>query len=129
MRPRGHRPSHSTARLRPLPQRPRPSGPARALARPCHAAAAIPAPQGAPARCSTWPPARRQPQPQRPRALGSPPLPAPFHLNRRAGKNFTEGWVEFEDKRVAKAVAATLNGQQIGGKKRSAYYYDIWNVR
>jgi ESF2/ABP1 family protein len=37
--------------------------------------------------------------------------------------------VEFEDKRVAKAVAATLNGQQIGGKKRSAYYYDIWNVR
>jgi hypothetical protein len=46
-----------------------------------------------------------------------------------AGKNFTEGWVEFEDKRVAKAVAASLNGQQIGGKKRSAYYYDIWNVR
>ena len=54
--------------------------------------------------------------------LPLPPPPPP-------GKNFTEGWVEFEDKRVAKAVAATLNGQQIGGKKRSAYYYDIWNVR
>jgi hypothetical protein len=45
------------------------------------------------------------------------------------GKNFTEGWVEFEDKSVAKSVALMLNGNQIGGKKRSAYYYDIWNIR
>ena len=42
------------------------------------------------------------------------------------GKNFTEGWVEFEDKRVAKRVAEQLNGQPIGGKKRSAYYFDLW---
>ncbi len=42
------------------------------------------------------------------------------------GKNFTEGWVEFEDKRVAKRVAAQLNGQPMGGKKRGAYFYDLW---
>jgi ESF2/ABP1 family protein len=46
-----------------------------------------------------------------------------------AGKNFTEGWVEFEDKAVAKHVAASLNGQQIGGRRRSAYHYDLWNLK
>lgn len=45
------------------------------------------------------------------------------------GKNFTEGWVEFEDKAVAKQVAARLNGQQIGGKKRGAYYSDLWCLK
>ena len=30
---------------------------------------------------------------------------------RDTGKSFTEGWVEFEDKRVAKRVADMLNGQ------------------
>ena len=34
--------------------------------------------------------------------------------------------MEFEDKKVAKRVASRLNGQPIGGKKRSAYYYDLW---
>jgi len=27
---------------------------------------------------------------------------------------FTEGWVEFKDKKVAKNVASTLNGRNIG---------------
>jgi ESF2/ABP1 family protein len=45
------------------------------------------------------------------------------------GKNFTEGWIEFEDKAVAKQVAAALNGQPIGGKKRSAYHFDLWNLK
>jgi len=35
-----------------------------------------------------------------------------------AGRNFTEGWVEFQDKAVAKQVAMALNGQQMGGKRR-----------
>ena len=97
-----------------------------------------------------------------------------------SGKNFTEGWVEFEDKQKAKEVrvgetagaawgrqpmgqlavgtqmpsrvaeacrcaipvgllclsaclppahaqvVALLNGQQMGGKRRSAYFYDLW---
>eukprot|EP00898_Chlorokybus_atmophyticus_P007658 jgi/Chlat1/7894/Chrsp66S07203 len=46
-----------------------------------------------------------------------------------SGKNFTEGWVEFADKGVAKRVASALNGQNIGGKRRSAYFYDLWNIK
>jgi ESF2/ABP1 family protein len=45
------------------------------------------------------------------------------------GKNFTEGWVEFEDKRIAKRVAVKLNGQNMGGKKRSAYHFDLWTLK
>ncbi|GIL77749.1 hypothetical protein Vretimale_6644 [Volvox reticuliferus] len=45
------------------------------------------------------------------------------------GKNFTEGWVEFEDKRRAKRAALALNGQPMGGSKRSAYHYDLWNIK
>eukprot|EP00112_Aurelia_sp_Birch-Aquarium-sp1_P019584 Seg487.4 transcript_id=Seg487.4/GoldUCD/mRNA.D3Y31 product="Pre-rRNA-processing protein ESF2" protein_id=Seg487.4/GoldUCD/D3Y31 len=44
-------------------------------------------------------------------------------------KNFTEGWVEFKDKRIAKAVAKSLNGQILGGKKRGYYHDDIWNMK
>ncbi|GLC38253.1 hypothetical protein PLESTB_000940800 [Pleodorina starrii] len=46
-----------------------------------------------------------------------------------SGKNFTEGWVEFEDKRRAKRAALALNGQPIGGSKRSAYHYDLWTIK
>ncbi|KAF8058454.1 esf2 [Scenedesmus sp. PABB004] len=46
-----------------------------------------------------------------------------------SGKNFTEGWVEFEDKAVAKRVAGALNGQPMGGSRRSAYHYDLWALR
>eukprot|EP00775_Hariotina_reticulata_P007098 gene7098-7311_t len=46
-----------------------------------------------------------------------------------SGKNFTEGWVEFEDKAVAKQVAVALNGQQMGGKRRSAYHFDLWAMK
>jgi ESF2/ABP1 family protein len=46
-----------------------------------------------------------------------------------AGKNFTEGWVEFQDKAVAKQVAGALNGQQMGGKRRSAYHFDLWAMK
>ncbi|KAL9242046.1 hypothetical protein vseg_016089 [Gypsophila vaccaria] len=45
------------------------------------------------------------------------------------GQGFSEGWVEFSDKRVAKRIANLLNGEQIGGKKRSQFYYDIWNIK
>lgn len=50
-----------------------------------------------------------------------------YKHNRR--QNFTEGWVEFTDKSVARSVATLLNGNQIGGKKRSFYYDDIWNIK
>ena len=35
---------------------------------------------------------------------------APFHRHKQF---FTEGWVEFHDKRVAKQVAAMLNNTQV----------------
>eukprot|EP00054_Salpingoeca_dolichothecata_P027505 m.202275 g.202275 ORF g.202275 m.202275 type:complete len:268 (-) comp25981_c0_seq3:7558-8361(-) len=44
-------------------------------------------------------------------------------------KKFTEGWVEFEDKKIAKKVAAALNGTIIGGKKRGYYHDDMWNMK
>lgn len=44
-------------------------------------------------------------------------------------KNYTEGWIEFTDKRIAKLVALTLNNQQIGGGKRNYYHEDIWNIK
>jgi len=43
--------------------------------------------------------------------------------------NFTEGWVEFTDKKVAKMVALALNGQEIGGKKGGHYHDDLWNIK
>ncbi len=42
---------------------------------------------------------------------------------------FTEGWVEFLDKRVAKVVATTLNCTPVGRKKRSIYHDDLWNIK
>ncbi|KAK6155240.1 hypothetical protein DH2020_009488 [Rehmannia glutinosa] len=45
------------------------------------------------------------------------------------GQEFSEGWVEFTDKKVAKRVAGMLNGEQIGGRKRSSFYYDLWNIK
>ncbi|KAF9579192.1 RNA-binding ATPase activator esf2 [Lunasporangiospora selenospora] len=47
--------------------------------------------------------------------------------NRR--QNFTEGWVEFMDKSIAKQVAQSLNTTTIGGKKRGCFHDDIWNIK
>lgn len=44
-------------------------------------------------------------------------------------EKFTEGWVEFTKKSVAKRVASMLNGEQVGGKRRSSFYYDLWNIK
>lgn len=43
--------------------------------------------------------------------------------------HFTEGWVEFEDKRVARSVAEMLNAQPIGGKKGTRFRDDIWTMK
>lgn len=57
---------------------------------------------------------------------------AHFHRKKAGGfrgQGFTEGWVEFTSKNVAKRVASMLNGEQIGGKKKSSFYYDLWNIK
>ncbi|KAI4721552.1 hypothetical protein E4T48_02162 [Aureobasidium sp. EXF-10727] len=44
-------------------------------------------------------------------------------------KSFTDGWVEFLNKKDAKAAAETLNGNIIGGKKGNFYHDDMWNMK
>lgn len=61
---------------------------------------------------------------------GASAAPAPSKPSRKPRDQvFSEGWVEFTNKRVAKKVANMLNGEQIGGKKRSSFYYDLWNIK
>lgn len=43
-------------------------------------------------------------------------------------RNYVDGWVEFESRKIAKRVAASLNGTTIGGKKRHNFYRDdLWS--
>lgn len=44
-------------------------------------------------------------------------------------KRYTEGWIEFKSKRVAKDVAQMLNGQLVGGRRRSAAYDCMWTMK
>lgn len=51
---------------------------------------------------------------------------------KKSGSNassFTEGWVEFRDKRIAKRVAITLNNTPIGNRKRSNFAADLWSMK
>ncbi|KAI9683598.1 MAG: RNA-binding ATPase activator esf2 [Trizodia sp. TS-e1964] len=62
------------------------------------------------------------------------PEDASTHTRRvRSGGNkkrkYTDGWIEFLDKKAAKNAAATLNAQTIGGKKGSYYHDDVWNLK
>jgi ESF2/ABP1 family protein len=42
---------------------------------------------------------------------------------------YTEGWVEFKDKKVARSVAGMLNAQPIGGKKGTRWRDDVWTLK
>ena len=44
-------------------------------------------------------------------------------------KQFTEGWIEFADKKIAKSVAESLNNSTMGGMKSHFYHDDIWNLK
>ncbi|XP_057663302.1 activator of basal transcription 1-like [Diorhabda carinulata] len=48
---------------------------------------------------------------------------------RKVAKKFTEGWVEFEKKSIAKKVAALLNNTQVSNRKKSKQYDHIWNMK
>lgn len=62
-----------------------------------------------------------------------PEDPKVYKLRIKSGgnkkKKFDEGWVEFENKSDAKLAASTLNGNVLGGKKRSFYHDDVMNVK
>ncbi|KAF9526310.1 hypothetical protein CPB83DRAFT_770517 [Crepidotus variabilis] len=43
--------------------------------------------------------------------------------------HYTEGWVEFKDKKIARSAAGMLNAQPIGGKKGTRWRDDIWTMK
>lgn len=47
----------------------------------------------------------------------------------KQGKEFSEAWIEFQDKKQAKAVVEMLNCTAMGGKNRSRYKEDLWNLK
>lgn len=53
----------------------------------------------------------------------------PGEKRKRVPNQFTEGWVEFQKKKVAKEVALRLNNTKIGTRKKSRYYDMIWNIK
>uniref|UniRef100_A0A1A9VBY9 Activator of basal transcription 1 n=1 Tax=Glossina austeni TaxID=7395 RepID=A0A1A9VBY9_GLOAU len=44
-------------------------------------------------------------------------------------RHFTEGWIEFESKRVAKQIVPLLNNKQISTRKRSQFYDCLWSLK
>ncbi|XP_051509500.1 activator of basal transcription 1-like [Myxocyprinus asiaticus] len=51
---------------------------------------------------------------------------------KKAGSNsssFTEGWVEFRDKRIAKRVATSLHNTPMANRKRSRFSSDLWSIK
>jgi len=52
---------------------------------------------------------------------------------RKAGvssrKKYIEGWIEFQDRKVAKQVARELNNTPISNQKHNPHYGDIWNLK
>jgi len=56
----------------------------------------------------------------------------PDKMDKKSGKFnrvFSEGWVEFMSKKVAKSVAESLNSIPVGGKRRSKAYEELWNIK
>ncbi|KAJ3060520.1 Activator of basal transcription 1 [Rhizoclosmatium hyalinum] len=43
--------------------------------------------------------------------------------------NYTEAWVEFEDKAVARRTAEFLNLRPMGTRKRDRFYDDLWTIK
>jgi len=44
-------------------------------------------------------------------------------------RSFSEGWIEFKDKRRALKIANTLNNTLIGGSHRSFHAHDLWSIK
>jgi len=56
-----------------------------------------------------------------------------FQKRKKHGGNkkmkYTEGWIEFKKKKMAKLVAMSLNNTPMGGPKSYYYRDDIWNIK
>jgi ESF2/ABP1 family protein len=47
----------------------------------------------------------------------------------KAIRVFTEGWVEFKNKKYAKRVAKCLNNQPVRGKRHNPWFDELWNIK
>lgn len=67
------------------------------------------------------------------RVFLKPEDPSAYQKRKKYGgnkkKKYTEGWVEFVNKKDAKLCAETMNGNILGGKKSSYYHDDIMNIK
>lgn len=75
---------------------------------------------------------RRSPPGSDPTCVPPPPDQQVRRRKRRSGLkrgDFTEGWVEFRDKRVAKKVAASLHNTPMGTRRRQKFYSDLWSIK
>jgi len=63
----------------------------------------------------------------------TPEDPEQFKRRKKAGgkrkEKFIDGWVEYADKRIAKAVAKALNNSPMSASKRKYYAEDLWNLK
>ncbi|CAM9440944.1 activator of basal transcription 1 [Lampetra fluviatilis] len=50
-------------------------------------------------------------------------------ISRSNARSYTEGWVEFVDKKKAKLAAIMLNNNRITTRKRSRFYDDLWSLK
>ncbi|XP_050744130.1 activator of basal transcription 1 [Drosophila biarmipes] len=48
---------------------------------------------------------------------------------KRYNIHFTEGWVEFESKGIAKFLATVLNNSKISTRKKSQFYDSLWSMK
>jgi ESF2/ABP1 family protein len=44
-------------------------------------------------------------------------------------QTYKEGWVEFEEKLMAKLSEYELNGKEIGGKKKQEFAQELWTIK
>merc|ERR1711879_165916 len=51
------------------------------------------------------------------------------NINGYNSGRYKEGWIEFEDKRIAKSVAKVLNLQEIAQKKGGAWAGQFWTLK
>lgn len=49
--------------------------------------------------------------------------------SKSGGKRYKEGWIEYEEKKVAKRVASSLNNTAISNQKGSVHYGDLWSMK
>ncbi|KAL4217774.1 Activator of basal transcription 1 [Mactra antiquata] len=47
----------------------------------------------------------------------------------RSGRVYSEGWIEFQNKKIAKKVASAINNTPVGGKKKNKWRDELWNIK